>query len=497
MGNFLQSTIGNNNPLFNNGLRSLEAASGNKGIDAKLVGDTLKHAHRVMRSIGLDPADTTARELYGALNSHRSTSHLFDETDYVVLMVGREAISFNSADILENSNRDFANRTIDGARHDLLKELLDRYKSAAITKNRIEKIIKDYKMSLSLLKPRYKKQNTKQSSGQVPRIMAIGDIVTDAFIKLREDQAEVTTDANGNERLSMPFGNKPPYDSVEIVKAVGNAANAAVAFSRLGLKGELMAWLGDDQAGKESLDYLAHERVDASSVVTSKGMKSNYHYVLRYGADRTILIKYEPYKYQWRDPAVVPDWIYLSAISEDTWQLHKDLMAYLKKHPEVKFAFQPGTFHFEWGKKKLKDLYAASDIVVMNREEAAVVIERSTRDIAELFAGLHELGPETVIITDGPNGSYASDSKTILQIPNYPDPAPPLDRTGAGDAFASTIVAALAMGETLESALMLAPINSMNVVQKLGAQEGLCDLKTLQKYLKKAPAHYKIKEYKK
>lgn len=40
-----------------------------------------------------------------------------------------------------------------------------------------------------------------------------------------------------------------------------------------------------------------------------------------------------------------------------------------------------------------------------------------------------------------------------LQMPLYPDPAPPKERTGAGDAFASTFVAALAKGNTIEEAL--------------------------------------------
>jgi ribokinase len=84
----------------------------------------------------------------------------------------------------------------------------------------------------------------------------------------------------------------------------------------------------------------------------------------------------------------------------------------------------------------------------------------------------------------------------MVQIPNYPDPAPPLDRTGAGDAFASTIVAALAQGESIETALSWAPINSMSVVQKLGAQAGLLERKEVEKYLAEAPEWYKAEEYK-
>ena len=81
-----------------------------------------------------------------------------------------------------------------------------------------------------------------------------------------------------------------------------------------------------------------------------------------------------------------------------------------------------------------------------------------------------------------------------MTIPNYPDPQPPVERTGAGDAFSSTFVAAIAAGETLETALAWSPINSMNVVQHVGAQRGLLAREELQKYLAEAPEWYKVKE---
>ena len=76
-------------------------------------------------------------------------------------------------------------------------------------------------------------------------------------------------------------------------------------------------------------------------------------------------------------------------------------------------------------------------------------------------------------------------------MPLYPDPAPPVERTGAGDAFASTFVAALAKGNTLEGALQWAPINSMNVVQHVGAQNGLMEETKLDELLRQAPDWYR------
>jgi ribokinase len=78
--------------------------------------------------------------------------------------------------------------------------------------------------------------------------------------------------------------------------------------------------------------------------------------------------------------------------------------------------------------------------------------------------------------------------------PIYPDPKPPLERTGCGDAFASTFVTALALGRSPLEALTWAPVNPMSVAQFVGAQEGLLTKEQLEWWLKKAPGDYRVKE---
>jgi len=328
-----------------------------------------------------------------------------------------------------------------------------------------------------------------------PYILSIGDIFSDAFIKLNEDVARVEVDSDGQKRISLPLGTKPPYDGVEIVKGVGPGPNAAVAISRLGLRSGLVSFLGDDQVGDEAIAYLRDENVENDLISVQAGLKTSYYYVLRYGAERTILVKNENFDYTWVDPAEEPEWVYLALMSEGSWQFHEDLLTYLQAHPAVKFAFQPGTFHFKWGVEKLAGLYGRSHILVLNREEAVDITGRSYDSIKDLAIGLHDLGPQKVVITDGPSGSYASYDFKLVTIPNYPDPAPPVDRTGAGDAFASTIVAALADGETMETALTWAPINSASVVQQIGAQAGLLTREQIGQYLADAPEWYQLTDY--
>ena len=105
------------------------------------------------------------------------------------------------------------------------------------------------------------------------------------------------------------------------------------------------------------------------------------------------------------------------------------------------------------------------------------------------------LGPRLVVVTDGPDGAYAYDGSQRLRVPAYPDPAPPTERTGAGDAFSSTLLAALVKGYTLVDALEWAPINGMRVVQEVGAQAGLLGEEDLLLQLKAAPESYTVSRW--
>jgi ribokinase len=152
-------------------------------------------------------------------------------------------------------------------------------------------------------------------------------------------------------------------------------------------------------------------------------------------------------------------------------------------------------YHLQWGPEKLRGFYERAEVVILNREEAVTVTGGNHADVHDLLNKLHGIGIKVAVVTDGPDGAYASDGQQRLKMPLYPDPKEPLDRTGAGDAFASTFVAALAKGHDLESALQLAPINSMSVCQQLGAQAGLLTEKELEEWLKKAPDWYHAEKF--
>ncbi len=320
--------------------------------------------------------------------------------------------------------------------------------------------------------------------------VAIGDNTTDAFIHLKDGHVIPDDTHDGYKKLCIDFGAKIPYESVEVIHAVGNAANAAVSAARLGLTSGLISDTGDDLNGKESLSVFKKEKVSTDFIRIHKGMNSNYDFVLCFGADRTILVKHETY------PSRMPmelkcNWIYLSSFAHKNEEYIEEIMTFIEKNPNVKVAFQPATFEIKAGVEKFSRIYKRTEVFICNIEEAQAILKIETRDVKTLLPGIAALGPKIILITDGPDGAYSYDGKEFLKMPIYPDPKPPLQRTGAGDAFASTFVSALALGKTVKEALVWGPVNSMSVVQQVGAQKGLLTQDALLKYLKDAPADYK------
>ncbi len=329
--------------------------------------------------------------------------------------------------------------------------------------------------------------------------VAIGDIVIDEFIKLQQAHTLHNNETQSTE-LCMVFGTKIPFEYAEEVVAVGNSANAAVAAARIGLSSGLVAHVGKDENGEKCLKKLKEEHVSTRFIGIHPGLHTNYHYVLWYGSERTILIKHEDY------PLTLPNlngtkWLYLSSLSEKSLPFHTTLADYLDKHPEIKLIFQPGTFQIKFGTEALARIYKQSELFFCNLEEAQIILKIDTqspdaRNISTLLTKMRELGPKLPVITDGPNGAYTfamkDGAEKIAFLPIYPDIAPPIDRTGAGDAFASTFSSAIALGKTPEEALKWGAINSMNVCQKVGAQAGLLSQAEIQKYIDNAPANWNI-----
>jgi len=107
--------------------------------------------------------------------------------------------------------------------------------------------------------------------------------------------------------------------------------------------------------------------------------------------------------------------------------------------------------------------------LILNKDEAQLVVEGVSSE--ELVRHLLHYVP-VAVVSDGPNGVYASDGKSVIEAGMYED-VKVFDRTGAGDAFGSGFVSYYSQGKSLYDSVVFASANSTSVVTKIGAKEGI------------------------
>ena len=141
------------------------------------------------------------------------------------------------------------------------------------------------------------------------------------------------------------------------------------------------------------------------------------------------------------------------------------------------------------GLEKLLPFIRRSEVFACNREEARKLLNLN-EDGAESVRQFHNLGAKNAIVTNGALGAYIHDGEGFVFIPTYPNSEPPIERTGAGDAYAATFVSALILGKTPREAALWSPINARSVIQFVGAHQGLLTRSAVEKLLAQEPSSF-------
>jgi sugar/nucleoside kinase (ribokinase family) len=165
---------------------------------------------------------------------------------------------------------------------------------------------------------------------------------------------------------------------------------------------------------------------------------------------------------------------------------YNHLLAWLREHPEVKVAFNPGSWQIRIEPAMLKLILARTEVIYVNRKEAEIItgFGPSQNKDKELLVALSKTGPKMVIITDGERGSYIYDGQKFLRCGVLPVDA--YERTGAGDSFGSGCIAALVKEKPLDEALLWGTVNSASVIGYVGAQKGLLHEEDMRVWLDRA-----------
>lgn len=320
-------------------------------------------------------------------------------------------------------------------------------------------------------------------------VVTIGTATRDMYlIGVDYDLHHKDTHAITGEAVCLPLGSKVYVKSVEFTTG-GGGTNAAVTFAREGFRVGCIAEVGGDIAGEELIKELKKEKVETDFIFHDKKKKTAYSVILLtssgertilsfQGAGTSIRADYIP----WRK--IKTAWIYLDSL-HGNMPLIRGIVEYKKNNPSVRIAWNPSLLDLNINKKVLRELLEYIDIFISNQEEASFLTGKSYDDEKAIFGAFDKLIPGIAVMTKGPQGVVVSDGNTLWRAGTYKEKKV-IDRTGAGDAFASGFVAGLMLkvkenkaestkfsDEMIEYALRLGSANATSKIEGIGAKYGI------------------------
>jgi ribokinase len=320
-------------------------------------------------------------------------------------------------------------------------------------------------------------------------IISIGSAIQDLFVNVPAESDDPSVFVRSN-HLCLSLGAKINAD-YPLFEVGGGGTNTAVNFSIQGLKAAILSRIAHDKGGTEVLNRLHqfHVNTEFLQIDSSPKTRTGMSVILNVeGKDRTVLvnrgvshlINFD--EIHWERLGLAK-WIYVSAFGsrhEDDF----DRLSDWANGRGISMTFNPGLAQIKRGMQKLGKIISQTDVLVMNRTEAALLTDSSKNErVTVILQKLKDLGPRVAIITHGANGVFAADAKGD----NYfisPVPTEVSCTLGAGDAFASTFTASIIHdGWDISLGLKRAAVNASKVVQSLAAQTGLEPIERLDAYL--------------
>lgn len=274
------------------------------------------------------------------------------------------------------------------------------------------------------------------------------------------------------------FPDKPEKyraDGAEIVGG-GNAANAAVAISRLGGEALLASRLGDDQIADMILSDLNIEGIDCSLVHKFSHCRSSFSSIyLDAAGERQIM--------NFRDPDIPmdADWLlanmpsgFQAALADTRWP--DAALALMKWARELGV---PGIMDAESPVHEgILALEAASHVAFSAQGATELTGEKDVEKAA--LAAARQL-PGLIVVTDGENGAVSVDQDQPTWHPAFKIDA--IDTLGAGDVWHGAYALALSQGWPLAESIRFASAAAAIKCTRRGGRDGAPFLSDVQRFL--------------
>jgi ribokinase len=320
-------------------------------------------------------------------------------------------------------------------------------------------------------------------------VTCIGDAKLDIFLTIDENNPHVKLD-NGTRELRFGHGEKIEVKKLNL-SVGGNAANVAVGVSRLGFKSSLVAEIGKDEFSQKIIDNLTQENVNLELVKQIKNEDSSITVGINFKGERTLFTEHVQREHDFDFGKKTVKVIYLTSLGPIWEKAYEKTLDFIEKN-DIKLIFNPGTLQIEKRNSIIWRIISKSNVLFLNKEEAEELLYgkeislpvNSQNYVNKLLYGLKSLGAETVVVTNGKEGSYAMDKNHNTYYLGI-IPCEVVEKTGAGDAYTSGFISAILNGENIQEAMRWGTINSEAVIGEIGAQKGLLAKEDMENNLKK------------
>ncbi len=309
-------------------------------------------------------------------------------------------------------------------------------------------------------------------------LITIGDAVVDTNVFI--DDATLECDVNKqNCQICLNYASKIPLtDSFQALG--GNAANVAVASTRLGLKTTILTSIGKDTNGEMIKEELKKNKVYTHLLSVDKKVKTRYSVVLNFKKERTILSYHQKRNYDFPKNLPKTDWIYYTSLSEGYEPLQENVLKFLDKNKSTRLAYNPGSLQLK-NLDLVKKVLTHTEILIVNLEEAEKIT--AEKNISALIKKLLNLGAKEVVVTNGGDGAWAGNEKGVWHMNSFPVEV--ITKTGAGDAFSSGYLAARLYGHGIDTALSWGIANSCAAISSPGPKKNLLNKKEVAEAISK------------
>jgi ribokinase len=274
-------------------------------------------------------------------------------------------------------------------------------------------------------------------------------------------------------------------DEVPIIKreqfAGGDAANIAVAASRLGLHTALIASVGKDADGRSLLKGMAREGVDTSGVqvhpgestgsVISMVRKDGQRSMLSYrGANQLLSIEPEQVALFHQSRA-----IHLSDPLPGIVHLFVEAVG----PGDRLISFDPGSITAARGLEAVLPLLRKTKIFMANKAE--YILLTGKRKLNEAVDEIRSSGPQIAVVKLGRKGCAVITGNEYLSVPAYKVQVS--DSTGAGDAFDAAFLTGVLEEMSLSETARFANAVGALATTQIGAQTGMPTRAQVQEFL--------------